>query len=239
MSLRISGLQKTFDGVVALAGVDIDVTLDKILGIVGPNGSGKTTLVNVVTGTFAPTAGHVTWEGVDITGKPAYAIARLGITRSFQQAMTFSGLTVEENVQVAWDHRSRQRRMRSLWTSPDELLELVGLSDFRSSIAGALPFGNARQLGIAICLATLPKLIFLDEPGAGLSDAELEPLTELIKQLHSMGIGVCIIDHNMNMISALCHRLVVLDFGTKIAEGAPSAVLNDPKVREVYLGEDL
>jgi branched-chain amino acid transport system ATP-binding protein len=232
-ALEISRLRKTFGGVVALDGVDLSIDPGEILGIVGPNGSGKTTLFNVVTGALKPTAGSVHWRGEDISGLPAHKIARLGLVRTFQQAMSFPALSVRENILIAHEHGAAADR-KGMSTS--EILRFVGLEGRENEIAGSMPFGNLRRLGLALALAARPILLLLDEPAAGLNDSETEQLAEIILQLPGRGIGICLIDHDMNLIASICRRLVVLDFGTKIAEGPPDQVLNDKKVVEVYLG---
>jgi branched-chain amino acid transport system ATP-binding protein len=232
-ALEISGLRKTFGGVVALDGVDLSIDPEEILGIVGPNGSGKTTLFNVVTGALKPTAGSVHWRGEDISGLPSHKIARKGLLRTFQQAMSFPALSVRENILIAHEHGAGADR-KGMSTS--EILRFVGLEGRENEIAGSMPFGNLRRLGLALALAARPILLLLDEPAAGLNDSETEQLAEIILQLPGRGIGICLIDHDMNLIASICRRLVVLDFGTKIAEGPPGEVLNDKKVVEVYLG---
>lgn len=236
-SLEISGLRKNFGGVVALAGIDISVDAGGITGIIGPNGSGKTTLFNVVAGAIRPSGGRVTWRGEDITGKPAHRVARLGLVRTFQQAMSFPALTVRDNVRIGCEsgrrsHHAAARR----WNSAEEILAFVGLEEFAEAAAGSLSFGNLRRLGLAVALGAEPSLLLLDEPAAGLSDSEGAALTELILQFPPSGVGVCVIDHDMALMGAVCDRFVVLNFGTKIAEGPPEIVLHDPKVLEVYLG---
>ncbi|HEY0792488.1 MAG TPA: ABC transporter ATP-binding protein [Chthoniobacterales bacterium] len=239
-TLEITGLRKEFGGVVALGGVDLSIDSDKIIGIIGPNGSGKTTLFNVVTGVHKPTSGRVIWRGENITGGSAYRIARKGLVRTFQQAMSFPGLSVRENVRIACERgRSEGRAISAVGGSPEEVLHFVGLADEGNEIAGSMPFGNLRRLGIALALGINPELLLLDEPAAGLSHNEADDLMELVLRLPKLGIGACLIDHDMFLMSALCERLVVLNFGTKIAEGPPALVLNDAKVKEVYLGADL
>jgi branched-chain amino acid transport system ATP-binding protein len=233
-ALEISGLRKTFGGVIALDGVDLSIDPHEILGIVGPNGSGKTTLFNVVTGALKPTGGSVHWRGEDISGLPAHRIARKGLVRTFQQAMSFPALSVRENILIAHEHGAVAADRKGMSTS--EILRFVGLEGRENEIAGSMPFGNLRRLGLALALAARPILLLLDEPAAGLNDNETEQLAEIILQLPGRGIGVCLIDHDMNLIASICRRLVVLDFGTKIAEGPPDKVLNDKKVVEVYLG---
>ncbi len=238
--LEITKLRKEFGGLVALAGVDLSIESDKIIGIIGPNGSGKTTLFNVITGVHKPTSGRVVWRGEDITGQPAYRIARRGLVRTFQQAMSFPGLSVRENVRIACEHtRAGGNATRAIGGSPEELLRFVGLVDQGYEIAGSMPFGNLRRLGVALALGANPLLLLLDEPAAGLSHSEADDLMALVLRLPELGIGVCLIDHDMFLMSSLCERLVVLNFGTKIADGPPTLVLNDSKVREVYLGTDL
>jgi branched-chain amino acid transport system ATP-binding protein len=239
-ALEIRDLRKEFGGVIALAGVDVSIELDKIIGIIGPNGSGKTTLFNIIAGVYKPTAGRVSWQGNDITGKPTYQIARLGLVRTFQQAMSYPGLSVRENVRIACEHgRTRDGPRQQRWESPEEILAFVGLTALGDELAGSMPFGNLRRLGIAVALGANPLLLLLDEPAAGLSDSETTELSELILQFPKRGIGVCLIDHDMFLMSTLCERLIVLNFGTKIAEGPPELVLNDPKVTEVYLGTEI
>jgi branched-chain amino acid transport system ATP-binding protein len=238
-ALEIKGLQKRFGGVVALNGVDLSVDPTKITGIIGPNGSGKTTLFNVIVGAHKPSAGRVAWQEKDITGKSTAEIARQGLVRTFQQAMSFSGLSVRENVTIACEHGRSRGGTGARWNSAEEILDFVGLSGLGDQIAGSMPFGNLRRLGIAVALGTNPLLLLLDEPAAGLNQTEVAQLMELIVQLPRVGIGVCLIDHDMFLMSGLCERLTVLNFGTKIAEGPPAVVLNDPKVKEVYLGSEI
>jgi branched-chain amino acid transport system ATP-binding protein len=238
--LEIKSLGKQFGGVTALSDVDVSIESDKIIGVIGPNGSGKTTLFNVIAGVHKPTAGRVIWRGTDITGTPTYKIARMGLVRTFQQAMSFPGLSVGENVRIACEHgRTHSGASKQIWSSPEEILNFVGLDALGDELTGSLPFGNLRRLGIAVALGANPLLLLLDEPAAGLSDSETAELIELILRFPKMGIGVCLIDHDMLLMSTLCERLIVLNFGTKIAEGPPGLVLNDPKVTEVYLGREI
>jgi branched-chain amino acid transport system ATP-binding protein len=236
-TLEIVGVQKKFGGVVALAGVDISIDTERITGVIGPNGSGKTTLFNVVAGAFAPTAGRVLWQGEDITGKRAYEIARRGLVRTFQQSMSYPALSVRDNVRIGCEHgRARGLRTNTRWESAEEILDFVGLAGRGGEIAGSLSFGNLRRLGLAVALGADPQLLLLDEPAAGLSDSEGAALTELILRFPGLGLGVCVIDHDMALMGAVCDYLVVLNFGMKIAEGSPQDVLNDATVLDVYLG---
>ncbi len=237
--LRIKGLRKQFGGVVALAGVDLSIDEGEILGVVGPNGSGKTTLFNVVTGVHKPTAGSVSWQERNMTGQPPHAMSRAGIGHTFQQAMCFPGLSVHENVLIACEHHADRRANDYPWRKPEALLAFVGLDAQRDAIAGPLPFGILRLLGLAMALGSRPSLLLLDEPAAGLNDKETAALARLVAQLPDHGISVCVIDHDMTLMRSLCRRLVVLDFGSKIADGPTEAVLADSKVLEVYLGGEL
>jgi branched-chain amino acid transport system ATP-binding protein len=197
-ALEIRGLRKVFGGVVALDTVDLSAELDEILGIVGPNGSGKTTLFNVVTGVLKPTAGSVRWQGEEVAGNPAHEIARKGLVRTFQQAMSFQALSVGENVLIAHEHGAAAGR-RGM--APQEILDFVGLAGREHETAGSMPFGNLRRLGLALALAARPALLLLDEPAAGLNDQETEQLARLIQELPGRGVGVCLIDHDMNLIA--------------------------------------
>jgi ABC-type branched-subunit amino acid transport system ATPase component len=238
-TLEITGLRKEFGGVVALAGVDLTISDYEILGIIGPNGSGKSTLFNVVCGIQKPTSGRVFWNGTEITGRSSHEIARLGIGHTFQQAMAFPSLSVRENVQIALEHGCASRdRTHFRWSSPDEVLDFVGLDELAQETANTMPFGNLRQLGIAIAVGGGPAQLLLDEPAAGLNETEAGDLVQLIRRVHQMGVGICIVDHNVDLMAELCGRLAVLHFGNKIAEGPTEQVLQDARVVEIYLGSD-
>jgi branched-chain amino acid transport system ATP-binding protein len=234
--LRASSVSRSFDGVQALDAVTLDVARGEIVGLIGPNGAGKSTLVNVLSGFDRPDAGTVHLGDEEITRWSPHRRGRRGLARTFQHSHAFRGLTVRENVEVSAlgvGAGSREAARRA-----DALLERLGLSRYGDEHASALAHGDERRLGVARALATEPSFVLLDEPAAGLPEAEVPDFTALVHSIASdHGAGVLLIDHNMALIMSTCERIQVLDRGTVLADGTPDEIRANLDVAAAYLGE--
>jgi len=232
--LVVENVWKRFGGIVALAGVSIEVREGERLAIIGPNGSGKTTLFNIITGYVKPDRGRVSFDGQDITGKKPHQIARLGIARTFQIVKPFANLTVEENVVVA--ALSRNRSVEEARRHALHVLELVGLYDKRNVRAAMLNLAEKKRLELAKALALNPKLLLLDEVAAGLRPSEIKELKKLLYKINSEGVTIVMVEHVLRAVSGFAERVVVLHHGSKLAEGRPEDIARDPRVVDAYLG---
>jgi branched-chain amino acid transport system ATP-binding protein len=235
-SLRAAGVSRAFEGVQALRGVTLELHRHEVVGLIGPNGAGKSTLVNVLTGFDFPDEGTVELEGRDVTRWKPDRRGRAGLSRTFQHSRSFRGLSVRENVEVAAMGAGagpREARRRA-----ERLLESLLLQSYADAPAGSLPHGDERRLGVARALATEPRFVLMDEPAAGLPEAEMPAFAEVVRSVRDEhDAGVLLIDHNMALIMEVCDRIQVLDQGTTLAEGSPSEIRANIDVASAYLGE--
>lgn len=248
--VEVKNLTVKFGGLLALDDVSFDIKRGEILGLIGPNGAGKTTCFNAMTGVYKPTSGDVLLEGKSLKGQKQHRITRLGLARTFQNIRLFGEMSALENVVVGLDARHRTsvpgallrlpRHTREEKTAIERgmaLLEFVGIADLANTASRQLPYGYQRRLEIARALATDPKLLCLDEPAAGFNPAEKEDLMDLIRTIRADGYTVLLIEHDMRLVMGVTDRIVVLEFGRKLADDVPVAIRNDQRVIAAYLGE--
>lgn len=250
-ALSLHDIHMQFGGVTALHNISYDIPRTIIQGVIGPNGAGKSTLFNCITGVLQPTSGRVVYEDVVLNGKPPHKIARLGISRTFQHVALFNSMTVLENVMLGRHPKTKSgfwatglrlpgmpREERLIREKALHFLDFVGLSGESNLPAGSLPLGKQKILEIARALATEPQLLLLDEPAGGLNMRETEDLGELIQEICGQGITVMLVEHDMNLIMEISHRILVLHYGEALASGTPREIKDNPQVIEAYLGEE-
>jgi branched-chain amino acid transport system ATP-binding protein len=247
--LEIQGLVKRFAGVTAVDGVDLVVERGELVSLIGPNGSGKTTLFNCVTGYLGADGGRVRFDGHDLGGLAPHRVARLGLTRTFQQVSVFAGLSARDNLLVFLQQHQEERLLARLVRAPSvrrleaeaverahRLLDLVGLAGHADAPAGSLSYGQRKLLAFAAALMPDPALLLLDEPAAAVNPTMIEQMKAHIRTLHRAGKTVVLVEHNMDVVMDISQRVVVLDHGQKIAEGSPDAIRRDVRVVEAYFG---
>lgn len=247
--MSVQALNKYFGGVAAISGVSFEMRQGEILGLIGPNGAGKTTLLSLLTGFLKPDSGTIHFKGSEITGFKPHRIARKGLVRTFQMTTVYKDSTVEQNILKGAHYKNdlglwsalagmdaTPARMDQIKERAAEVLELFELSKWREAKAGILPYGHQKALGLAIALASRPSCLLLDEPVAGMNPEETRWIGDVIRKLNSRGISILLVEHDMKIVMNLCHRIVVLSYGAKIAEGSPAEIQANDEVIQAYLG---